>query len=198
LPWLGARMAPTWGERVPMAGVGRNEPCWCGSGVKAKRCCGVRRGPSGPDLARAFLVEQRRASSPVLRRAINDVEALVELYEAVAVLPRVDLSCQLRLPRLLSPELERLRSAIAEDDGDEIQQALPDALAQVDNVLVRADLARAVIGLREAGRITEEVAAAALLDLDSDADALVREALIAALAVDCGAARTPSGLVLVG
>jgi len=181
-----------------MAGVGRNEPCWCGSGVKAKRCCGVRRGPSGPDLARAFLVEQRRASSPVLRRAINDVEALVELYEAVAVLPRVDLSCQLRLPRLLSPELERLRSAIAEDDGDEIQQALPDALAQVDNVLVRADLARAVIGLREAGRITEEVAAAALLDLDSDADALVREALIAALAVDCGAARTPSGLVLVG
>lgn len=181
-----------------MAGVGRNEPCWCGSGVKAKRCCGVRRGPSGPELARAFLVEQRRVSSPALRRAINDVEALVELYEAVAELPRVDLSCQLRLPRLLSPELERLRSAIAEHDGDEIQLALPDALAQVDNVLVRADLARAVIGLREAGRITEEVAAAALLDLDSDADALVREALIAALAVDCGAARTPSGLVLVG
>jgi hypothetical protein len=181
-----------------MADVGRNEPCWCGSGVKAKRCCGVRRGPSGPQLARAFLVEQRRASSPVLRRAINDVEALVELYEAVAELPRVDLSCQLRLPRLLSPELERLRSAIAEDDGDEVQRALPDALVQVDNVLVRADLARAVISLRGAGRITEEVAAAALLDLDSDADALVREALIAALAVDCGAARTPSGLVLVG
>jgi hypothetical protein len=134
----------------------------------------------------------------VLRRAINDVEALVELYEAVAELPRVDLSCQLRLPRLLSPELERLRSAIAEDDGDEVQRALPDALVQVDNVLVRADLARAVISLRGAGRITEEVAAAALLDLDSDADALVREALIAALAVDCGAARTPSGLVLVG
>jgi hypothetical protein len=55
-----------------------------------------------------------------------------------------------------------------------------------------------VIALREAGRVTEEVAAAALLDLDSDADALVREALVAALAVDCGAARTPSGLVLAG
>ena len=181
-----------------MAGVGRNERCPCGSGVKAKRCCGVRRGPSEAERARAFLREQCRASGPVLRRAINDVDALIELYQAVAELPRLDLSCQLRLPRLLTPELERLRSAIADDDGEEIQVALPDALVQVDNVLVRADLARAVLALREAGRVSEEVAAAALLDLDSDADALVREALVAALAVDCGAACTPSGLVLVG
>jgi hypothetical protein len=158
----------------------------------------VRRGPSEAELAKAFLCEQRRASSTVLRAAINDVDALIELYEAVAELPRLDLSCQLRLPRLLTPELERLRSAIAADDGEEIQGALPDALVQVDNPLVRADLARAVLALREAGRVAEEVAAAALLDLDSDADALVREALLAALAVDCGAARTPSGLVLAG
>ena len=149
-------------------------------------------------MAKAFLVEQRRASSPALRRAINDVDDLVDLYEAVTELPRRDLSCQLRLPRLLSPELERLRSAIADDDADAIRAALPEALAQVDNPVVRADLARAVLAMREAGRVTEEVAAAALLDLDSDADALVREALVAALAVDCGAARTPSGLVLAG
>jgi hypothetical protein len=134
----------------------------------------------------------------VLRDAINDIDDLIELYEAVAELPSLDLSCQLRLPRLLSLELQRLRSAIADDDGDEIQSALPDALAEVDNPLVRADLARAVLALREAGRVTEEVAAAALLDLDSDADALIREALVAALAVDCGAAGTPSGLVLMG
>jgi hypothetical protein len=149
-------------------------------------------------LARAFLSEQRRASSLALRRAVDDVGDLVELYGAVAELPGLDLSCQLRLPGLLSPELERLRSAIADDDVDEIEQALPDALVQVDNVMVRADLARAVLALREVGRVTEEVAAAALLDLDSDAGALVREALVAALAVDCGAARTPSGLVLAG
>jgi hypothetical protein len=134
----------------------------------------------------------------VLRDVINDIDDLIELYEAVAELPSLDLSCQLRLPRLLSLELQRLRSAIADDDGDEIQSALPDALAEVDNPLVRADLARAVLALREAGRVTEEVAAAALLDLDSDADALIREALVAALAVDCGAAGTPSGLVLMG
>jgi SEC-C motif len=181
-----------------MAGVGRNQPCPCGSGVKAKRCCGVRRGPSEAELAKAFVCEQCRASRPVLRRAISDVDDLIELYEAVAELPRLDFSCQLRLPRLLTPELERLRSAIADDDGEAIHVALPDAVVQVDNPVVRADLARAVFALREAGRVTEEVAAAAFLDLDSDADALVREALVAALAVDCGAARTPSGLVLVG
>ncbi len=181
-----------------MAGVGRNQPCRCGSGVKAKRCCGVRRGPSEAERAKAFVREQCRASSPVLRRVINDVDDLIELYEAVAELPSLDLSCQLRLPRLLSPELERLRSVIADDDVDEILEALPDALVQVDNPVVRADLARAVLALREAGRVSEEVAAAALLDLDSDADALVREALVAALAVDCGAARTPAGLLLIG
>lgn len=64
--------------------------------------------------------------------------------------------------------------------------------------MVRAELARAVVALREAGRVTEEVAAAALLDLDSDADALVREALVATLAVDCGAARAQSGLLPAG
>lgn len=181
-----------------MAGVARNEPCPCGSGSKAKYCCGVRRGPSEAELAKAFLVEQRRASSPVLGRAINGVDDLIELYEAVAALPGLDLSCQLRLPRLLPSALQRLRSAIADDDDDGLQAALPDALAQVDNPLARADLARAVLALRETGRITEEVAAAALLDLDSEADALVREALIASLAVDCGVARTPAGLVLAG
>jgi hypothetical protein len=180
-----------------MAAVGRNEPCPCGSGRKAKRCCGVCRGPSPQDLARAFVVEQRRAVMPVLRGVISDIDKLIELYGAVAELPKLDLSCQLRLPRLLSPELERLRMALVDDDPDEVEEALPAALARVDTPMVRADLARAVIALREAGRIEGTVAAAALLDLDS-AEALVREALLAALAVDGGVARTPAGLILVG
>lgn len=180
-----------------MAGSERNQPCACGSGRKTKRCCGSRRGPCEADLARAYLVEQRRESSPSLRRVINDFDALMVLYEAVSELPSLDLSCQLRLPRVLSPALERLRWAVAGDDADEAQDALPAALAEVDSPLVRADLARAVVALRDAGRVRKEVAAAALLDLDSDADALVRAALLAALAVDSGAVRTPSGLVLV-
>jgi hypothetical protein len=166
--------------------------------MKAKRCCGVRRGPSEVELAKAFLSQQRRAAMPALGRAINDVDDLVELYKAVAELPSLDLSLQLRLPRVLCPELERLRSAISQGDAEVIQQALAPALAEIDSPLVRADLARAVVALREAGRVEEDVAAVALLDLDSEADALVREALIASLAVDCGASRTPSGLLLVG
>lgn len=180
-----------------MAGVGRNQPCPCRSGRKAKRCCGVRRGPSPAELARAFVAEQRRAVTPVLRRVISDVDDLIELYAAVRELPKLDLSCQLRLPRLLWPELERLRMAVVDDDLEEIEVALPAALARVDTPLVRAELARAVLALRDAGRIAEDVAAAALLDLDS-AEALVREALLAALAVGGGVARTPSGLILVG
>ena len=180
-----------------MAGVGRNQPCGCGSGRKAKRCCGVRRGPSEAELAKAFVAEQRRAAVPVLRRAISDVDDLTELYEAVAQLPKLDLACQLRLPRLLWPELERLRMAVIDDDPGGIELALPAALARVDSPLVRAELARAVLALREAGRVEEAVAAAALVDLDC-AEALVREALLAALAVDGGVSRTPGGLVLVG
>ena len=181
-----------------MAGVGRNQLCACGSGVKSKRCCGARRGPSERDLARAFLSEQGRAAVRALRGAIEGTDDLIELYEAVAELPRLDLRLQLPLPRLLSPALERLRSAIADEDADEFEGSLPAALAEVDDPFARARLARSVIAVREEGRIPRDVAALALLDLDSDGEAVVREALVAALAVDCGAARTPSGLLLVG
>ena len=164
----------------------------------SKHCCGVRRGPSESDLARAFLSEQGRAAVQVLRRLIDQTDDLIELYEAVAELPRLDLRLQLPLPRLLSPALERLRSAIADEDPDEFEESLPAALAEVDKPLARALLARSVIALRDEGRIPRDVAAAALLDLDSEGEAMVREALVAALGVDCGAARTPSGLLLVG
>jgi hypothetical protein len=181
-----------------MADVGRNQLCPCGSGAKSKRCCGSRRGPSERDLARAFLSEQGRAAVRVLRQAIDESDDLVELYKAVTELPRLDLRLQLPLPRLLSPALERLRAAIADEDPDEFEESLPAALAEVDDPLTRAHLARSVIALGDEGRIPREVAATALVDLDSEAEAVVREALVAALAVDCGAARTPSGLVLVG
>jgi hypothetical protein len=129
---------------------------------------------------------------------IDQTDDLIELYNAVAELPRLDLRLQLPLPRLLPPALERLRSAIADEDPDEFEESLPAALAEVDNPLARARLARSVIALRDEGRIPRDVAAAALLDLDSEGEAVVREALVAALAVDCGAAQPPSGLLLVG
>jgi hypothetical protein len=41
-----------------MAQQGRNERCPCGSGRKVKRCCGVQRGPSEVELAKAWLYQQ--------------------------------------------------------------------------------------------------------------------------------------------
>ena len=41
-----------------MAQEGRNARCRCGSGRKVKRCCGVRRGPSEAELAKAWLHQQ--------------------------------------------------------------------------------------------------------------------------------------------
>lgn len=87
---------------------------------------------------------------------------------------------------------------MAARNGDEFEAALLPAVAKVDSVFVRVELARAVLALRESGRITEQVAAAAFLDLDSESDCLVREALVGALAVQCGTSRTPAGLLLVG
>lgn len=179
-----------------MAGSGRNQPCSCGSGSKAKRCCGVRRGPRASDLARAFLAEQGRMASAML--AARGCGDLVDLCEAAAELPMLDLSCQLRLPRLLSPELDRLRWAIADRHPEEVDAALPAALSQVDNPITRAELARAVIALRDSGKVGADVAATALLSLDGQVDDLVEAALLAALAVHSGVAPTPSGLVLAG
>src|SRR4029450_2426813 len=64
-----------------MAGVGRNERCPCGSGRKVKRCCGVRRGPSEDELAKAFLAVEARGAAWVLRD--HDDEQLDELHDAL-------------------------------------------------------------------------------------------------------------------
>jgi hypothetical protein len=173
---------------------GRNEACPCGSGRKVKRCCGLRRGPSHSELARAWLAEQARAAARVLRR--HDRDALAELIDKVVELPTAELSLQLPLPRLLSPELERARTALAEQDAKGLLDALPAAVAQVDTWLVRAALARAVLARRDAGALDAELAAAAIIELDSSSRHLLASSLLEALAVDAGTVPTPSGLVV--
>ena len=79
-----------------MGAAGRNERCGCGSGRKAKRCCGVQRGPSEADLARAFLASQVRSAGRVLR-SCPDGE-LDDLLAEMIDLPCLDTSLQLPLP----------------------------------------------------------------------------------------------------
>ncbi len=196
--WLGRRrrgirQAPQEAER--MAGRGRNERCPCGSGRKVKHCCGVRRGPSEAQLAKAWLHQQARSAALALAER-SDAQ-VVALLEEAARLPRQDVSMQLPLPRLLSPALERLRATVAEGDPHEVDAAVPAALAEVDTPTVRAELVRAVLGLRDAGRVSAEVAAAVAAEQASRSTTLLEASLLAAVRVSVGAATTPAGLLVV-
>src|SRR4029453_9918759 len=84
---------------------------------------------------------------------------VVALLGGATLLPQQDVSMQLPLPRLLSPALERRRATIAEDDPGEVEVAVPAVLAEVDTPIVGAGLVGAVLGLRDAGRVSGEGAA---------------------------------------
>lgn len=179
-------------DDVTVAKVGRNQPCACGSGRKAKRCCGIMRGPSEASLARAFLAHAAREAAWDLR-AVPDAE-LDALFDELWELPAVDLSLQVELPKLFSPALDRLCDAVADDDPD---PELLDAAAQtVDEPAERARLARAAITQRERGAVDVSLAAAALVDLAIDSRRVLRAALLEAVAVRVGIVRTPGGILL--
>ena len=175
-----------------MAKVGRNDPCPCGSGRKAKRCCGIQGGPSEESLARAFLAHGSREAAAELRR-LPGVE-LLDLFEGLWELPAVDLSLQVEVPKLLSPALNRLCDAVADDDPD--PELLDAAVGAIDTPTERARLARAVIAQARAKAIDERLADAALIDLGSDSRQFLRAGLLEAVAVRVGAARTPAGILL--
>ncbi len=180
-----------------MASRGRNQRCECGSRRKTKFRCGVRKGPSETEMAKAFL------ASPVTPAAVRLVrfsrEEIDELYAEMIEVPRLDSSLQVALPRLVTPALNALLKAIEDDDVDALEGALPAVLAMVDTPLERARLARAVIGLRDAGRVPSAVAALALLDLASPKlDSLITSALAQGAAVALGVLRTPGGLLVAG
>lgn len=176
-----------------MAETGRNDPCPCGSGEKAKRCCGIRRGPGPEELARAFLASEARGAAVALAHVGDD--DFEELFDDVLDLPALDLSLVVRLPDLLRPELGRLLDAVADDDPDACEDALPGALARVATFQTRAALARAVLALRETGRIRPRLAALALIDLEGG-ETLVTASLLHAAAIATSQARTPGGLLV--
>ena len=190
----GVRAFPTGGCATlqPVAKVGRNDPCPCGSGRKAKRCCGVSGGPSEESLARAFLAHAARGAAAELRR-LSDAE-LGELFEELGELPGAHLSLQVELPKLISPALNRLCDAVADDKPD---PELLDAIVRaIDKPSERARLAHAVIAGAEVGAIEGRLASAALVDLGSDSRRLLRVSLLEAVAVRVGVASTPAGILL--
>jgi SEC-C motif-containing protein len=171
---------------------GRNDPCPCGSGRKTKRCCGQQRGPSDEDLARARIAELARQAAPDLA-ALPD-RALDHLWEQLVDVPAVDYSLLVTLPKLIGPDLQRLRESIEHDDPDWGWNALTAVHKQIDTPQQRARLADAIVALRDRGRLNRRQAAYALLDLSTRSTRFVAASLLEAVAVSVGVSRTPGGL----
>ena len=175
-----------------MPGPGRNHPCRCGSGRKTKHCCGEQRGPSEEQLARAHLAQLARHAIPDLA-GLSD-HALDHLSEGLMDLPALDLSLLVTLPKLIGPDLERLREAIEHDDPDWGWDALTRVHQQIDTPRQRARLADAIVRLRDQHRINRRQAAYALLDLHTRSTRFIAASLLEAVAVSIGVNRTPGGL----
>jgi len=175
-----------------MPGPGRNQPCPCGSGRKVKRCCGEQRGPSEDQIARAHVSQLARAAADDLA-GLSD-QALDQLSEGLMDLPALDISLLVDLPKLISPDLQRLREAIEHDDPDWGWDALTAVAQQVDNPPQRAQLADAIARLRDQRRLNRRQAAYALLDLHTKSTRLIAASLLEAVAVSIGVSRTPGGI----
>jgi len=178
------------GGAMPRAG--RNEPCPCGSHRKVKRCCGQQRGPCDDDLARAHLAILAREAAPDIADLYDD--ELADLWEEILDLPALDISLLVELPKLITPDLQRLREAIANDDPDWGWDALTAVATQIDTPRQRARLADALIALRDQHRIDREQAAAAIVDLASRSTRFIATSLLDAVALSVGATDTPGGL----
>jgi len=171
---------------------GRNQPCPCGSGRKTKHCCGQQRGPSAEQLARAHVAQLARQAVPDLA-GLSD-RALDHLWEGLMDLPNVDFSLLVTLPKLIGPDLQRLRESIEHDDPDWGWDALTAVAKQIDTPQQRAQLADAILRLRNQRRINRRQAAYALLDLSTRSTRLIGASLLEAVAVSTGISRTPGGL----
>jgi len=134
-----------------MPRAGRNEPCPCGSHRKVKRCCGQQRGPSNDDLARAHIAILARESAADIADLCDD--DLDELWEQLLDLPALDISLLVELPKLITPDLQRLRKALADDDPDWGWDALSAVATQIDTPRQRAQLATALARLRDQHRM---------------------------------------------
>ncbi len=177
-----------------MSRPGRNEPCPCGSGRKVKRCCGQHRGPSEDQLARADLAHHAREAATDLA-GLSD-SALHHLWEGLLDLPATHLSLLITLPKLIDPDLQRLRESIAHEDPEWGWDALTAVAEKIDPPQQRAKLADALIAQRDQHHINRRQAAAAILDLHSHSTRFIAASLLQAVAISVGAERTPGGLHL--
>ena len=144
---------------------GRNDPCPCGSRRRPNTAVAERRGPSEEQLARAHL-------AALAHDAVHDLahlsdEALEILWQRLSDLPTIDLSLHVELPELITPELQRLRDAVTDNDPDRGWDELRTVTEQIDTPQQRARLADAILQLRAQHRLTRAQAAYAIYHLST-------------------------------
>ncbi len=174
-----------------MAKVKRNEPCPCGSGNKAKRCC--HRSTQSVDIAVMPLEMSQEALDALAGTEKIEMRAL---FDQLFYLPELDLSLQVPLPAILTPDVDRAVRALRDDDGDEFDRALEKLVPTIDTIDRRIDLARAVVALRDEGRISHKLAAIAVFELDRPDSVLFMSSVAESIGVLAGEERTPTGLLV--
>jgi len=174
-----------------MAKIKRNEPCPCGSGSKAKRCCYGTQEP----------VHDGRLPKEVGDAAIVDLKGTDEIelrayFDRLVDLPEFDASLQVRLPGIITPDMARAISALRDGDDERFDNALDKVLYAMDSPERRLALAEAVLRLRDQGQIKAKFAAMAVLELDRPESMVFRSSVAESLAVLAGEQCTPAGLLL--
>jgi len=165
--------------------------------------------PAAPD-ARSSAAANSSAAPPrssatrahvalLARDAARDIadlpdDALDDLWDGLFDLPATDLTLLVTLPKLIGPDLQHLLDSVTNDDPDWDIEALIRVAADVDTFQQRAQLADALVRLRDQHRITRRQAAAAILDLDSSSRRFINSSLLEAIALAAGAIPTPGGL----
>ncbi len=172
-----------------MAKIRRNEPCPCGSGSKAKRCC---YGNNEETEIHCLPFELCEAVVPDLW-GLDDDE-LRSLFDELLYLPEIDTSLQLRLG-ILTPTMDSAIGAIQDDDVDVLDEVFDKVVAEVDSPSRRIELAQAVTTLRDQGRIPADLAATAILELDRKESTFFLSSVAESLAVLAGDRSTPTGLL---
>ena len=174
-----------------MAKIRRNEPCPCGSGSKAKRCC----------QAPHAYVDVRVLPLELCQGVVNDLPGstqteMRELFDQLVYLPAVDVSLQVRLPGIITPHMDRAINALRDADGAGFDEALGQVVTAVDTLERRIELANAVIELRNQRRVPPKLAAVAVLDLDREESVFFLSSVAESLAVLAGDQPTPAGLLV--
>ncbi len=87
-----------------------------------------------------------------------------DLLRRATSLPELNASLQVRLPTLFTWSIERAQAALEDDDDEAFDDELLEIAETLDTNEQRIELARAVIALRDAGKVPPKVAAAAVFN----------------------------------